>query len=1008
MAGTEIANAYVALTVKMPGVKNSLTKALSGQEAVVTQSGSTLGSRLMSSMGKTVKVGAVAVGAAITAGLATALAKGFQRLTAIDTAQAKLRGLGHDADSVTLIMENALASVKGTAFGLGDAATVAAQAVAAGIKPGKDLESILSTVSNTAAAAGTGLGEMGSIFSKAMTQANGVQNDVISQVADRGIPIYQALADQMGVTAGEVFKLASEGEINFETFAKAAENASGTVATEMGGTWSGAFDNFMAAMGRVGEGLLSGIFPQMVGGIQDVTTWLAPFEEGAKDVGSAIGSFVADAAPKLIDAIKTIVDVGAGVVTWLRDNMTWLGPLAVAVGSAAAAWAVWTGAISVWTTVTKAAKAAQEAFNLALKSNQIGLIVTAITALVAGLVYFFTQTETGKAIWAGFVQFLQEAWANISQFFTDAWNNVIKPVFTWIGEIATWLWENILQPVFNAISTGIQIVGAAVKLAIDLVVNYFRFWAAVGEWLWKNVLAPAFDAIGAAMTWVWENVIRPVVDFIVAYFRAWGAIVTWLWQTVIQPVFNFIGEIFQWVWRTVIEPVIGWISDKLELLGLGFRILYERFVKPAWDNIARVLRAGWNVIDDHVFAPLRNGIDLVGQAFEKIPEVVKMAWDGIKEAAAKPVNFVLGTVWNDGLRSFWNDVVDELGLDDMKLPKADLVKFATGGVLPGYTPGRDVHEFYSPTGGRLALSGGEAIMRPEFTRMVGGKAGVDRLNMMARRGEAFADGGVWGGVGSFLGDVWDNVANAASVAWDFISDPAGAIKQHIVDGILSPLLGDGGNIFQRGIGALPGMLVTNLASMFEGAAPKANGTKGMGWQAMWDIVQNAIPGVVKTSDYRAGSRTVNGGMSYHASGRAIDLIPASMDTFNRVAALFPNASELIYTPAGSKQLLNGQPFSGWSDAVKRQHYNHVHLAMASGGVVPKLYDQGGWLPHGGVAVNQSGRPEAVLDPEESRALRSGLGGFTNNGTIITQDVDEFFAKAEKSKRRELARVGVFA
>ncbi|MCB8043635.1 tape measure protein [Microbacterium oxydans] len=67
--------------------------------------------------------------------------------------------------------------------------------------------------------------EMGSIFNKAATQANGVQNDVISQLADRGIPIYQALADQMGVTAGEVFKMASEGKVDFETFSKAAEAA---------------------------------------------------------------------------------------------------------------------------------------------------------------------------------------------------------------------------------------------------------------------------------------------------------------------------------------------------------------------------------------------------------------------------------------------------------------------------------------------------------------------------------------------------------------------------------------------------------------------------------------------------------------------------------------------------------------------------------------------------------------------------------------------------------------
>lgn len=72
---------------------------------------------------------------------------------------------------------------------------------------------------------------------------------------------------------------------------------------------------------------------------------------------------------------------------------------------------------------------------------------------------------------------------------------------------------------------------------------------------------------------------------------------------------------------------------------------------------------------------------------------------------------------------------------------------ASGGVLPGFTPGKDVHHFTSKSGIDLHLSGGEAIMRPEFTRAVGGAAGVDRLNAAARSGGplAFADGGVFNG-----------------------------------------------------------------------------------------------------------------------------------------------------------------------------------------------------------------------------------------------------------------------
>lgn len=89
--------------------------------------------------------------------------------------------------------------------------------------------------------------------------------------------------------------------------------------------------------------------------------------------------------------------------------------------------------------------------------------------------------------------------------------------------------------------------------------------------------------------------------------------------------------------------------------------------------------------------------------------------------------------------------------------------YASGGVLPGYTPGRDVHQFFSPTAGWLGLSGGEAIMVPEWTRAVGGPAAVAAMNKAARSGRTtggpgFADGGVFGAAGGAL--TWDGLVSA--------------------------------------------------------------------------------------------------------------------------------------------------------------------------------------------------------------------------------------------------------
>lgn len=304
MAGTgaEIANAYVAITTRAPGIKKDLEKSIGGASSGVEKSGRSLGSSLMKGMKVTALAGAAAVGGAIVGTIGVSLAKGFQRLKGIDNATAKMKGLGFSAEETQGLMDNALESVKGTAFGLEDAAGVAAQMAAGGIGPGKEMADVLSTVANNAAAAGGDLSDMGSVFSKALTQANGVQNDVIGQLADKGIPIYQALADQLGVTSGEVFKMASEGKINFEQFAAAAKDAAGGVAEAMGGTVSGSWDNFMASLGRSGAGLLGGVFEGIAPALQGVTEAMGPLEDVAADLGKKIG-----------DGLSPLLDLLAGV-----------------------------------------------------------------------------------------------------------------------------------------------------------------------------------------------------------------------------------------------------------------------------------------------------------------------------------------------------------------------------------------------------------------------------------------------------------------------------------------------------------------------------------------------------------------------------------------------------------------------------------------------------------------------------------------------------------------------
>lgn len=295
--GYELAKAYVTVLASTKGAGAQIVSEIgdagdrAGSQAG-TKASSAFGRIFSSSVAPLVAkaIGGISIGSVF----GTAFAKGFNRLKAIDVAQAKLRGLGNDADAVSVIMQNASASVKGTAFGLDAAATAAAGAVAAGIQPGEQLEAVLKSVSNSAAASGSSMEEMGAIYNK-VASVGKAQNDVLAQVADRGIPIYQALGKQLGVTADEVFKMASDGKINFEQFEKAMTAAAGNVAFEMGNTLPGAFANAQAALGRFGANILTGIYPALTKFFLAFQGWMKPVEAFGKVIGAQIGAGITKA-----------------------------------------------------------------------------------------------------------------------------------------------------------------------------------------------------------------------------------------------------------------------------------------------------------------------------------------------------------------------------------------------------------------------------------------------------------------------------------------------------------------------------------------------------------------------------------------------------------------------------------------------------------------------------------------------------------------------------------------
>ena len=287
----ELGVGYISIIPETSKVTPEIAKALGAAEGQAESKGQSMGGKLASGIGKTLKIGAASAGVAAGVAIGGGLTKGMGRLTAIENAQAKLTGLGNSSRDVSVIMDNALASVKGTSYGLESAATTAAMAVASGIKPGKELEQVLKTTADTAGIAGASMDEMGAIFGSVAARGK-LQGDDLMQLQSRGIPVLQMLADQMGITAAEASKMVSEGKVDFQTFEQALRENVGGAALEAGNTLQGAFKNVGAAAGRAGATVEGAFVGVMKYGLQEATGALDALDAKLKPMAASTQRFL--------------------------------------------------------------------------------------------------------------------------------------------------------------------------------------------------------------------------------------------------------------------------------------------------------------------------------------------------------------------------------------------------------------------------------------------------------------------------------------------------------------------------------------------------------------------------------------------------------------------------------------------------------------------------------------------------------------------------------------------
>lgn len=209
---------------------------------------------------------------------------------------------------------------------------------------------------------------------------------------------------------------------------------------------SGGVQAFLASLSELWKGLT-----QLGQGLADaVTGFLAVGQNGG--VAASIGQLVGDAFNAAAPLVKSLGSALQSVGDWASEHGDAIRTVIAGIAGGFAAFktasliSAAVTALKSFDVAAKIAAAGQWVLNAAMNANPIVLVVTAIGALVAALVWFFTQTETGRKAWASFTSFLSSAWQsvvsfvtslgqNIANFFTQTIPNAIQSVIQWFQQL---------------------------------------------------------------------------------------------------------------------------------------------------------------------------------------------------------------------------------------------------------------------------------------------------------------------------------------------------------------------------------------------------------------------------------------------------------------------------------------------------------------------------------------------------------------------------------------------